>query len=85
MSCQHMATTFWEEQMALLSPGSWNAEEGRTKDIWEEDIPGPETAGMRVHRGPESATEHGTEGRWGSPEAQRSQVRVAGVLHYPLH
>ena len=56
----------WEEQMALLSPGSWNAEEGRTKDVWEEDMPGPETAGMPVHRGPESATEHCMDGRWGS-------------------
>ena len=55
----------WEEQMALLSPGSWNAEEGRSKDVWEEDMPGPETAGMHVHRGPESATEHGTDGGWG--------------------
>lgn len=52
--------------MALLSPGSWNAEEGRTKDVWEEDIPGPETAGVHVHRGPDSATEHCTDGRWGS-------------------
>ena len=56
----------WEEQMALLSPGSWNAEEGRTKDVWKEDIPGPETAGVHVHRGPDSATEHCTGGRWGS-------------------
>lgn len=36
----------WEEQMALLRPGSQNAEEGRTKDVWEEDTPGPETAGI---------------------------------------
>ena len=30
----------------MLRLGSQNAEKGRTKDVWEEDTPGPETAGV---------------------------------------